>query len=262
MDVRELERCEAGVQRHPWELSRRAFAEHLVSDIQKRTPHGIRRALDLGCGDAFVARGLAARFPGIRLDAVDTALGPHFLRRMKKAGIPANLHFADSWQRLDAREGPMGLVLLLDVLEHIEHDESFLRGLVGSAIIDDDTSFVITVPAIPMLYSSHDRCLGHYRRYTLPQIQRLCVAAGLETIEAGYCYLLGFFVRGLRCLLERVGLLAPLRATAVTAWRAGPLWTRCCQSILAFDLTVSRILARLRLSPPGLSCYLVCRKRG
>jgi hypothetical protein len=262
MDVRELEQCGTTVQRHPWELSRRAFAERLVSDIEKHKPAGIRRALDLGCGDAFVARGLAARFPGIRLDAVDTALGPHFLRRMKKAGIPANLHFSDAWERLDARQGRIDLVLLLDVLEHIEHDASFLRSLSDSPLIQRDTSFVITVPAMPVLYSSHDRCLGHYRRYTLSQIRRTCESAGLETLEAGYCYLLGFFVRGLRCLLERIGLLSPLRATAVTAWRAGPLWTRWCQRVLALDLSISRLLARLRISLPGLSCYIVCRKPG
>lgn len=50
------------------------------------------------------------------------------------------------------------------MLEHIEDD---LKALNHSAeLLDTGGKVLIEVPALPFLFSEHDKMLGHYRRYT------------------------------------------------------------------------------------------------
>ena len=60
------------------------------------------------------------------------------------------------------------LVTLLDVIEHVEDD----RGLLGEVVeaMKPGARLVVTVPALPMLWSEWDVRLGHHRRYTRPSL--------------------------------------------------------------------------------------------
>jgi SAM-dependent methyltransferase len=60
--------------------------------------------------------------------------------------------------------GAADLVLLCDVLEHIEDDVSFLGALV--AMMKPGASLLLTVPADPRLWSPHDEVYGDFRRDT------------------------------------------------------------------------------------------------
>ena len=51
----------APAQRHPWELSRRRFTGNLIASVERCSQKPIGRILDMGCGDAFVAKWLARR---------------------------------------------------------------------------------------------------------------------------------------------------------------------------------------------------------
>jgi SAM-dependent methyltransferase len=67
----------------------------------------------------------------------------------------------------EAGEGAIGaadLVLLCDVLEHIEGHTSFLHALVS--MMKPGAHLLLTVPADPRLWSPHDEVYGHFRRYT------------------------------------------------------------------------------------------------
>lgn len=54
-------------------------------------------------------------------------------------------------------------VTLLDVLEHQENDRTFLAELI--AMMDPGATLILTVPALPRLWSQWDVALGHHRRY-------------------------------------------------------------------------------------------------
>lgn len=56
------------------------------------------------------------------------------------------------------------LVVMHDVLEHIENDAEAARSL--RRIVADDGIAVLSVPALNALYGRHDEELGHYRRYS------------------------------------------------------------------------------------------------
>ncbi len=62
----------------------------------------------------------------------------------------------DKWSSVD-------VVLLADVLEHVEDDVSFLNDIIES--VRPGALIIITVPAHKILWSNHDVALGHIRRY-------------------------------------------------------------------------------------------------
>ena len=78
-------------------------------------------------------------------------------------------------------QGGFGLVLALDVIEHVENDEAAVRSLAG--LCRPDGLVVITVPAGPWLWSRHDERNGHFRRYTRDGLRRLITHAGLEVVR-------------------------------------------------------------------------------
>ncbi|HKK87509.1 MAG TPA: methyltransferase domain-containing protein [Saprospiraceae bacterium] len=75
------------------------------------------------------------------------------------------------------------VVVMMDVLEHIEDDEGILKEI--SEAISKPFHYFITVPAFMSVWSSHDVYLEHYRRYTLPHLTRVLQNVGYSC-DAGY----------------------------------------------------------------------------
>ncbi|NCA70771.1 MAG: class I SAM-dependent methyltransferase [Sphingobacteriia bacterium] len=77
---------------------------------------------------------------------------------------------------LAARLSPRGIdtVLCINVLEHIDRDESAVDALL--AILPPGGHLLVLVPAFPALYSDLDRMAGHVRRYTFADVPRLARA--------------------------------------------------------------------------------------
>ncbi len=59
---------------------------------------------------------------------------------------------------------PADIVVMHDVLEHIEDDAAAARDL--AQLVSNTGSIVLSVPALPALFGKHDVELGHFRRYT------------------------------------------------------------------------------------------------
>jgi SAM-dependent methyltransferase len=77
-----------------------------------------------------------------------------------------------------------GIILLLDVLEHIEDDVGALAAL--RERLAADGRVLVTVPAFPALWSSHDETHHHYRRYTRRSLAEVAEAAGFEVERLMY----------------------------------------------------------------------------
>ena len=63
------------------------------------------------------------------------------------------------------------LILAADVIEHIEDDGAILHYL--SELLNKNGQILITVPAFNFLFSSKDKVLRHYRRYTKKNLQKI-----------------------------------------------------------------------------------------
>ena len=64
------------------------------------------------------------------------------------------------------------LIVMLDVLEHIEDSYNFMNKLGG--ILNVDGTIILGVPAYQSLWSSHDQQLKHFRRYNWNTIYSDC----------------------------------------------------------------------------------------
>ena len=67
-------------------------------------------------------------------------------------------------------ENSSNVVLLMDVLEHVDDDVALLQDYWDKA--EPGTVFVITVPAFEFLWSAHDDYLDHRRRYTRARLDQ------------------------------------------------------------------------------------------
>ena len=123
MDLKELYNIQA--KRHPWETARLKAIQRILS------PHlfeGIK-VLDVGCGDGYISRSLFYHLQRKNMSAVDIYFSDKQILELNKistCGI--------KYQREMPVWGVYDLILLLDVIEHVEHDQSFLANLVGRYI--------------------------------------------------------------------------------------------------------------------------------
>ena len=76
-------------------------------------------------------------------------------------------------------------VLLLDVLEHVEDDNIFLKNLNNKC---SKSTFFITVPAYNFLWSHEDEHALHYRRYSLGKIKKKLRNAGFKIQFSSYFF--------------------------------------------------------------------------
>ena len=156
----------------------------------------------------------------------------------------------------------IGIVLLLDVLEHIKEDciVQFMKDLVAVPLLTKNAYFVITVPAFPHIYSSHDRLLAHYRRFKLSHLKEIVSLSGYKVIEAGYVFFSLYIIRSIRVIFEKTGILSPLKETEASTWRGSNWLTLLLKEMLLFDFIVSKFFSKTGIYIPGLSCYMICQK--
>jgi hypothetical protein len=79
-----------------------------------------------------------------------------------------------------------GIVVMMDVLEHLEDDKAMLMVIKEKA--KGENYFFITVPAFKNLWSGHDIFLGHYRRYTLETLGDLLQACSYKIDSLHYIF--------------------------------------------------------------------------
>ncbi len=115
--------------------------------------------VDVGCGTGADIGAFPERHDRHGIDSSPTAIQ---LARRAHPGVSFETGAAPEAGR--EMIGRADLVLLCDVLEHVEHDHAFLERLIGS--MRPEAHLLMTVPFGPWLWSPHDEVYGHYRRYT------------------------------------------------------------------------------------------------
>lgn len=153
----------------------RAKAEALTLAL-RRLGHTPRLIKDVGAGSGFFSAFLLDRHAGARAVCID----PHYTDEQLATKIDRV-----SFSRHDST-GVADLYLFMDVIEHVPDDADLLRQYVKEA--PSGAIFFISVPAFEFLWSGHDVYLQHYRRYTLPQLERVATRSGLEVTSGRYLY--------------------------------------------------------------------------
>ncbi len=157
------------------------------------------RIVDLGCGPGNTLRRLASKGAVYGFDFSLDAL-----RFAREKGVKHVLS-ADSIALPLASES-VDCILALDVLEHVEDDRAALAEI--ARVVRPGGLFLFTVPAFMALWRYHDRCYGHYRRYTREELVGKVRAAGLD-IEVCQFFKCAFFIPlWVLAKLERAGVIS------------------------------------------------------
>ena len=140
---------------HWWYVAKR----RVITQAWPSTP-GIR-CLDVGCGGGAVLSLADTIMPAFGVDLSARALqhgqaiGLSTLVRAEGGALP----FAT---------GSFSVALALDVLEHHPHPDQMLAEI--RRVLAPDGTLIVTVPAFQWMWSYADHVLGHYRRYTMPEL--------------------------------------------------------------------------------------------
>ncbi|HEY6012137.1 MAG TPA: hypothetical protein VIX18_11775, partial [Nitrospirota bacterium] len=169
-----------------------------------------------------------------------------------------NICYMNDYAKISA--ATYGLILLLDVLEHVNDDRTLLRDITERNLALDGR-IVITAPMFQELFASHDAFLGHHRRYSLRELVGLADACGLHIIASGYLFTSVLLVRalstGIQTLLKR-----PLASShGVGNWNHGAFITKVAASLLLLDARISLLLRGMSINLPGLTGWIVCAKQ-
>jgi SAM-dependent methyltransferase len=137
--------------------------------------------VDVGSGSGFFAYSLEKELPdGVtKVYLVDIGYTAEEIAETKGKKIEKTHRIPDRIEN--------GLVILMDVLEHLEDDFKMLKEI-KAACVGDNNHFFITVPAFESLWSGHDDYLGHYRRYKIATLRAVLDKAGYTTHNSYYLY--------------------------------------------------------------------------
>ncbi len=177
MDLKELE---AGVnpEVHWYYQSK---IQPLIAYTKKLLRNNIPLTIvDVGSGSGFFAISLEREFPDQikKVYLVDINYTPEEIAATRTAKIEKTLRIPDKIEN--------GLVILMDVLEHLEDDLKMLKEI--KAASSGTNNFFITVPAFLSLWSGHDVYLGHYRRYKIDTLNKVLNEAHYNIENTYYLY--------------------------------------------------------------------------
>jgi len=161
-------------RRHWWWRARERV---ILKTLERLTPaEGFGRILDVGCGDGLL-------FPHLsRLGAVE-GIEPDadIVTRAETAHGRIHVRPFDATFRPEAR---YGLILMLDVLEHLDDPDAAARQV--RDLLEPNGLLLVTVPALGWLWTAHDVLNEHRTRYERGALVRLLQAAGLGVEQARY----------------------------------------------------------------------------
>jgi SAM-dependent methyltransferase len=160
-------------KRHWWWRARKQF---VLSHLHKLArPKHFQQILDAGCGNGLFFPDLQSfgTVRGIEPDAGLVTAGP-FRSQIEVRPFDSTYNPPQ----------PLDLVLMLDVLEHIENDLAAATHV--AKILAPGGTFLLTVPALRWLWSQHDDANHHYRRYHRDTLHKVLTQAGLRVQYSQY----------------------------------------------------------------------------
>lgn len=171
MDVKEEDILGPDIARHWYYLSKGRALLDFLRPVRNAT------LLDVGAGSGIFSRQLLDAGKCDRAICVD----PAYAEERTESHNGREIAFVRSMD-----DGAYDLLLMMDVLEHVDDDVGLLRQY--SKGMPHGGQILITVPAFQFLWSGHDEFLEHRRRYTRRQIEDVVSRAGLTVVRSRYFF--------------------------------------------------------------------------
>jgi SAM-dependent methyltransferase len=179
--------------KHWWFTARRSIIRKMLRSLDLAVP---ARILDVGCG---TGGNLPMLSEFGEVTGMEMNKGAAAMARTRGMWPVVEGSLPDQVPTLD---GQFDLILLADVLEHIDNDTASLRTL--SSLLVPGGYLVLTVPAFPFLWSQHDIAHHHKRRYVSSTLRSAITAAHLRVLKLSYYNTWLFPAVAAARLIERV----------------------------------------------------------
>lgn len=227
---------------HWWFSARRSIIAKVLDSL-KLPPAA--RILDVGSGTGGNLE-MLSRFGTVTgIESDDMALNLSSSRKIAKVlkgSIPDDLPgFTEEFD----------LIIMLDVLEHIDDDSAALSCL--GQLLAPNGVLVVTVPAFPSLWSDHDIQHHHKRRYRYSTLKNVLDESGLRLRHMTYYNTWLFPVIAAVRLFRKI---MPSGATGRDVRVPSPLVNGVLKSLFASERSV---VSRLKL-PFGTSLLAVAER--
>jgi SAM-dependent methyltransferase len=160
---------------HPWIVRRFEVLRRLAGPL-------IRQATaiaEFGCGHGLLQRQIEDAY-GLPVSGFD--LNAAALKQTASRISPVFCY--DLMDLNPEYEGRFDVILLFDVLEHIQYEESFLRAI--QFHLAPGGELLLNVPAFNPLFSAYDRAVGHLRRYTIRSLSAVARQSGMRIASWTY----------------------------------------------------------------------------
>lgn len=187
MDVKEERLLGDAAREHWYYRSKQLALDSLLRDVSYHC------VLDIGAGSAVFSKHLLEN-GAVSAVCVDSA----YLSESAESYCGKPIRYVR-----DVMPCGADLVLLMDVLEHVDDDVGLIRASMRGAA--PGAFVVISVPAFPSLFSAHDRFLDHKRRYRIRTLENVARAAGLNIVSARYFFAMILPLVATLRLLQRHG---------------------------------------------------------
>ena len=251
MDLTEFDRLfdKQKYHRHPWEISRRDVLFQLLKTSKIEFP--VKRIVDIGGGDAFIINEIYKQNLAESYFTIDTAYSPEIISQLQTNYGARPIHYvqniSDYLANFPAEENV--LFLCMDVLEHLKNEDEILQHLTSN-----NNHFLFAVPAFQSVFSNHDVLLGHYRRYTLQQLEKVLVHHHFQIEDKGYYFTSLLLVRWLERVFNKN------KKASIDNWTGSAFQSKLITTVLQFDFGFTQVLQKFGIKIYGLSCYCICKK--
>ncbi len=224
---------------HFWFIGRQTLVKQF---LEKYLSGGVS-LLDIGCGTGWMMEQLIRQ--GYQVTGLDFRL--EGLQATRERLSKALLIQADATY-LPIAEAAFNGIILLDVLEHV-NDVLLLKQ--ANHLLKPGGIAVISVPALPWLWSYRDVAAGHRRRYTRRHFRQLLAESGFKIME----------IRYYQCLLLPITILARILGREDSRLRdledrPSPVLNKTLAGINRIEVKLGNFIAW----PWGSSLLTVCKK--
>jgi SAM-dependent methyltransferase len=222
-----------GIKQHWWTAVRNIIIKNTIESF----PIHAGPILEIGCGKGIVVEHL--RNNGIDCDGVELAdaqalksIEGHITTVTDAIMLPEN------------QRHKYQTILLLDVIEHLENPIDFLKALPEKFV--NLSKIVITVPARQELWSNYDSYHGHYRRYSLKDLDDIANTLKWQVDSSRY-----FF----HCVYIPAWILTKLNVARKTDIRAPTGIQRIFHKMICYIMIIEDKISPRRLKGTSAIAY-------
>ncbi len=223
-----------GIEHHYWNHGRNKIILRKLLPFVKKTDI----LFDIGCGSGITVDFL--RKAGLNCHGCEIA----DVLPLSESIAPFFYSNTDAFTLTGDLREQCKVILLLDVLEHLENPGEFVRTC--TTYSPNLNLLIITLPAHKELWSNYDEYYGHFTRYDLDGVESLFEKTEFQLLEAGYFFHALYLPMRLICLLGKEG------STEIHPPRL-PIFHRLLSSFFSMEE------ALIPSFVPGTSLYIILK---